>query len=156
MASNWPAAEARSFDLDCHGRLARARAGRSSVPKWRPRRYNEVIGYIRLHFFGSQIRGDYFGVIADRIVRTRRKTFKYRTHKLAPEINIPPGAANSEIAELVKQYVNDCRKELPGGNRRYVDTELLDALAPHIDWRAVSSNGLPFHCGDLQDVGGGT
>ena len=34
--------------------------------------YNEIIGYIKMHFLGSQIRGEYFGVKAKRIVKTRR------------------------------------------------------------------------------------
>ena len=37
--------------------------------------YNEIIGYIRLYFFGTQIRGEYWGVNAKKIVRTRKKSF---------------------------------------------------------------------------------
>ena len=35
-------------------------------------KYNEIIGYIRLHFLGNQIRGEYWGVKAMCQVRTRR------------------------------------------------------------------------------------
>ena len=42
--------------------------------------FNEIVGYIRLHFLGGQIRGEYFGVAAKRIVRTRRKRFEYKRH----------------------------------------------------------------------------
>jgi hypothetical protein len=98
--------------------------------------YNETIGVIRLHFLGSQIRGEYFGVRARRIVRTRYKVFKYKTHKLAPEINIPGEATNAYIAGLVRQYVDDCRREL---DNRYIDTEVLDRIAPHVDWRGLLS-----------------
>jgi hypothetical protein len=50
--------------------------------------YNEIIGFIRLHFLGTQIRGEYCAVNAKRITRTRNKVFEYKTHKLAPEINL--------------------------------------------------------------------
>src|SRR4029077_5456422 len=35
-----------------------------------PWQFNETIGFIRLHFLGSQIRGAYFAVKRKRIVRT--------------------------------------------------------------------------------------
>jgi hypothetical protein len=68
-------------------------------------RFNETIGFIRLHFLGSQIRGDYFSVVRKRIVRTRTKTFEYRTWKLAPEIDqdgiLMPGCSNSLVLILI-------------------------------------------------------
>ncbi|MEX0752567.1 MAG: hypothetical protein WD073_06540 [Xanthobacteraceae bacterium] len=97
-------------------------------------RYNEIIGYIRLHFLGSQIRGEYFSVRKKRIVRTRNKTLEYRTWKIAPEIDIPDGASSTEIFKLIMEYVEDCRKELKG---RYIDVELLQTLSPWIDWRGL-------------------
>ncbi len=45
--------------------------------------FNEVIGHIKLHFLGNQIRGEYWKVNAKRIVKTRSKTLEYATHKLA-------------------------------------------------------------------------
>jgi len=43
--------------------------------------YNEIVGFIRLHFVGSQIRGEYWGVNAKRICRTRRKNLNLKlTH----------------------------------------------------------------------------
>ena len=50
--------------------------------------YNEIIGYIRLYFFGTQVRGEYWGVNSKRVVRTRKKTLEYKTWKLAPEIDL--------------------------------------------------------------------
>ena len=37
--------------------------------------YNEIIGFIRLHFLGSQIRGEYYEVDSKRITKTRKKQF---------------------------------------------------------------------------------
>ena len=37
--------------------------------------YNDVIGYIKLYFYGTQVRGGYWSVKAKRIVRTKKKGF---------------------------------------------------------------------------------
>lgn len=96
--------------------------------------YNEIIGYIKLHFIGLQVRGEYFGVKSKRIVQTRRKIVEYQTYKLAPEIEVPYDASSEEIYGLIQKYLKDCQNEL---SRRYIDTERLDALAPYINWRQM-------------------
>lgn len=96
--------------------------------------YNEIIGWIRLYIIGDQLRGEYFAVRAKRIVRTRRKTFEFKTSKLAPEVSVPSGASNKQIYDLLRDYVNACQRELRG---RYIDTEILDNLAPYIDWKRM-------------------
>ena len=103
-----------------------------------PWNFNEIIGFIRLHFLGSQIRGEYFAVTAKRITRTRKKIFKWQTHKLAPEISVPFEATNLEIWNLIKEYVRDCGEEVKG---RYVDTECLDVLGLYVDWRSFLFEG---------------
>jgi hypothetical protein len=97
-------------------------------------RYNEIIAYVRLHFFGSQLRGEYYRVTARRIVRTRNKIIEYRTHKLAPEMDIPDEASSQEIFQIVLSYVAACETELRG---RYLDKTLLLQLGPCIDWRRL-------------------
>lgn len=93
--------------------------------------FNEIVGYIRLHFLGTQVRGEYFGSPKKRIVRTRKKFFEYKTLKLAPEVPIEPPQGNSEIVSAVREYIDDCRHELP---RRYIDAAMFEALAPYINW----------------------
>jgi hypothetical protein len=95
-------------------------------------RYNEIIGYIRLHFLGSQIRGEYFGVRSKRIVRTRKKVLEYKTWKLAVEMDIPGDSTNEQILKLIREYIDDCRKELKG---RHIDSELIEIIGPYVDWR---------------------
>ena len=97
-------------------------------------RFNEIVGYIRMHFLGTQIRGEWHSVKKKRIVRTRTKLIEYRHWKLAPEVEVQDEATSEEIFQLVLEYVEDCRKEVKG---RFVDTELLQVLGPHIDWRAL-------------------
>ncbi|MGA2365608.1 MAG: hypothetical protein ABSG12_08955 [Steroidobacteraceae bacterium] len=93
--------------------------------------FNEIIGYIRLHFLGSQIRGEYFAVDRKRIVRTRTKTFEYKTLKLAPEIDIAQPCGTGEVLGAIQQYIQACKAELP---QRFIDTSNFDKLAPHIAW----------------------
>lgn len=95
--------------------------------------FNEIIGYIRLHFLGSQVRGEYFGVSRKRIVRTRTKTVEYQTWKLAPEVDIPQPLTQDGILNAIREYINDCRKELPS---RYVDASMFEAIAGSVDWPA--------------------
>jgi len=97
-------------------------------------RFNEIIGYIRLYFFGSQIRGEYYTVDSKRIVRTRKKQFEWRTWKLAPEIDIEPPYGNSEILVAIREYIEDCKKEIP---KRFIDTSTFDIIKQFIDWKAL-------------------
>jgi len=96
--------------------------------------YNEIIGYIRLHFLGSQVRGEYFAVAKARIVRTRTKTLEFRSWKLVPEIEIPQPFTSAEILATVREYLRQCQLEVP---RRHVDTEMFESIAPHVDWLAL-------------------
>lgn len=96
--------------------------------------FNEIIGYIRLHFLGSQVRGEYFGVNKKRIVRTRTRTFEHLTHKLAPEVDILQPLTSESILAAVREYLENCKKELP---LRHIDTVLFEVIAEHVDWRAL-------------------
>lgn len=96
--------------------------------------FNEIIGFLRLHFLGSQVRAEWWSVKAKRITKTRQKQFEYKSHKLAPETSIPSGATNKEIWAAILEHLDDCRKELKG---RYVDSSLLEVIGPHMNWQAV-------------------
>lgn len=96
--------------------------------------FNEIIGYIRLHFLGSQVRGEYFSVNKKRIVRTRTKRFEFMTWKLAPEVEIEPPYGTAEILDAIYEYINDCRREVP---KRYIDTSKFDTIAPFVDWEGL-------------------
>jgi hypothetical protein len=94
-------------------------------------RFNEVIGQIRLHFLGTQVRGEYFAVNRERIVRTRNRTLEFRTYNLAPEADIPFPITDASVLRAIESYLEMCRKELPG---RFVDTELFFRIARHVKW----------------------
>lgn len=96
--------------------------------------FNEIIGYVRLHFLGNQVRGEYFTILRKRIRKTRTRQFAYSTWKLAPEVHIAEPYSSDDVSRAVAEYIDDCRRELP---RRHIDTSVFDALAPHIDWGAL-------------------
>jgi len=96
--------------------------------------FNEIVGFIKLHFLGKQIRGEYFTTKPRRKVKTRRKIFIYNTHKLASEISLDHDATNSEIYTKILAYIERCRKELP---RRYIDDKYLKSIGPFVDWNKL-------------------
>jgi hypothetical protein len=96
--------------------------------------FNEIIGYIKLHFVGTEIRGEYWAVKSKRIVKSSRKEFEYKTHKLAPEISIPQKASNNRIYGIVISYVKSCRLEL---KNRYIDDSQLKIIGPFVNWRKL-------------------
>ena len=97
--------------------------------------FNEIIGFIKLHFLGGQIRGEYFTTKPYRKVRTRKKLFTYSTHKLAPEINLSGNATNAEIYQLILEYIEQCKNELPPS--RYIDEKKIKLIGPYVDWNEL-------------------
>ncbi len=97
-------------------------------------RFNEIVGYVRLHLLGMQVRGELFMVDAKRVVRSRKKLLIYQTHKVALERDIPLNASNEEIFEVILQYIADTRQEL---KPRYVDSSLFELIGKFVDWKAL-------------------
>lgn len=105
-----------------------------------PWEFNEVIGFIKLFFYGSQVRGEYWAVQSKRIVKSRRKQFEYKTHKLHAERRIRE-KSNNHILESVREYIEGCKNELP---RRHIDTREFEALSPHINWVSLYEENNQF------------
>jgi hypothetical protein len=103
-----------------------------------PWRFNEIVGYVHLYFDGNQVLGAYFETRQKKKVLSRRKVFVWRTHKLAPELDVPRNATNAQVLETILEYVNDCRRELP---RRFIDDEWLRTVGPYVDWNALLRSG---------------
>lgn len=107
---------------------ARTRLAESYGGAWK---FNEIVGYIRLHFLGTQVRGEYHGIFKRRIVKTRTKTFEFINWKLVSEVEIPIPITDDGIFGAVLRYIEDCKKELP---RRHIDATLLAAVGKHVRW----------------------
>lgn len=102
--------------------------------------FNERVGYIKLHFLGTQVRGEYWETIAKRKVRTRRKQFEFKTHKLAAEVGIMK-LTKDGIIQAVEEYLARCKKEV---KYRHIDLREFDALKNFIDWPALHKANNPF------------
>ena len=98
--------------------------------------FNEVIGYIRLFFYGTQIRGEYWRVKAKKLVKSRTKIFSLHELKVADEEEIPPGISNSGIFKLVLNYLTKAQntRAIRG---RFIHTSVLEYIGPYIDWNAL-------------------
>jgi len=101
-----------------------------------PWQFNEIIGYIRLHFFGTQIRGEWWRVGAKRVARTRTKILVNRGWKVVYEEEIPDGSASNDIYLLILSYLERAQND-EHLKRFYVDTSVFERIGPHIDWVAA-------------------
>lgn len=96
--------------------------------------YNEIIGHIKLYILGSQIRGEYYRVNAKNIVKTRKKQFKFVSHKIEAELEIPLLEDNIAIYKAILTYIDNCKKNL---KNRFVDSSLFEVIGKHIDWKEL-------------------
>jgi hypothetical protein len=96
--------------------------------------FNEIVGYLRLHLVGTQVRAEHWSVRRKRIVRTRNKTFEYMSHKLAPETDLPVEGTNAEIHAIIVRHIGSCQSLL---RPRIVDMSPLQNLGGHINWQAL-------------------
>lgn len=101
--------------------------------------YNEIIGFIDLHFLGSQVRGEYFEDNKKRHVKSRKKQFEYITHKIAPELNFDKNATNKEIEVIISNYIECCRNEL---KPRYIDDSAFTNIKGYVDWKALMNKNF--------------
>jgi hypothetical protein len=107
-----------------------------------PWEFNEIIAYIRLHFLGSQVRGEFFSAEKKRNLLSRHKVFTFQTWKLAPEVEINGRDPTSEqILDAVREYIRDCKAELK--RDRVIDDSIFEQLAPHLDWQALLRAARP-------------
>ncbi|MBD1388317.1 hypothetical protein IC617_02655 [Neiella sp. HB171785] len=95
--------------------------------------FNEIIGHIKLFFMGSQVRGEYWSTKPRRKVKTRKKEFEFKAHKLAAESEIWD-KTNSGILSAIEEYLSRCEREL---KNRHIDLREFEALKAHIDWVSV-------------------
>jgi len=100
-------------------------------------KYNEIIGFISLHFLGSQVRGEYWQTEVKRIVRTRKKTFVWKTHKLAVEGQLHNCKNSLEVFGEIVKYISACKEELPN---RYIDDTKFLSIGPYVDWIEMIQN----------------
>lgn len=103
--------------------------------------FNEVVGHIKLYFLGTQVRGEYWSTGPKRKVKTRRKQFEYKTHKLAVEERIREKTSAGVLA-AVEEYLIGCKREL---KNRHIDLREFNMLKNHLDWLSLFAETNPLH-----------
>jgi len=100
--------------------------------------FNEIIGYIRLYFYGRQVRGEWWRVNRKRVVRSRNKLFTRREHNVVHEEFIENDSTSKQIYQSILAYLKRAQddKRL---KRFYADTSVFERLGPHVDWKAAFS-----------------
>jgi len=98
--------------------------------------FNEIVGFIRLYFFLSEIRGEYWLTSAKKIVRTRRKVFYPPGTDFGFGERIPPGSSNFEIYRRIEMFLGRIKREKKF-KRRYVDKSVLENIGLHINWNKL-------------------
>lgn len=112
-----------------------------SSKRWRPYNYNDVVGWIRLYIYGTQLRYDLYWVNKKRISkRMKNPTFFVVRHMMT----IPVGHSrdSTEIFSRLMSWIEAASKK---GilKKRFVDTAALRAIGPNLNWsRLFSSNQL--------------
>ena len=95
--------------------------------------FNEIIGYIKLYFMGSQVRGEYWSTLPKRKSRTRKKQFEYKTHKLYVEKTIW-NKTSEGVLSTIEEYLAGCKNEL---KNRHIDLREFDYIKNHLDWLSL-------------------
>jgi len=111
--------------------------------------FNEVVGWIRLFVFCTQLRGETFWAKGQRLTRKGRRRFEWIGK--AVELDIGEHEASQEIFGRLIEELHALRTECPYAGR-VIDLTCLKAIGPHVDWRALmsaaergSADGPPRH-----------
>jgi hypothetical protein len=96
--------------------------------------YNDIIGYLKLFFYGSQIRSEYWFVKAKRIVKTNKKNFDCHSFSTGPAITIVYEKDSVGIYQKICELIDYYRKKL---KIRFIDTSIFDTVGPYIDWESL-------------------
>ena len=96
--------------------------------------YNDIIGYIKLFFYGTQVRAQYWSIKAKRIIKTKKKDFICKDWSYGPAISVHYEKDSLGIYNRIIELVDFFKKEL---NNRFVDTSKLDVIGRYIDWKLV-------------------
>src|SRR6266568_429974 len=95
--------------------------------------FNQIVGWIRLYTWPSNIRAYIFSA-KERITKVmRRKTFDTRRGNFI-EMRVFPNQSNEEILAQLRARILAEVAERRRLRRLYVDLGVLDTLGPHIDW----------------------
>jgi hypothetical protein len=112
-------------------RLAEERI-RAEYGHWR---HNQVIGWIRLLALTHQIQGEYYFIEAKRIHKNiGNKKLVWQGKTL--EVHFFPEQSSSDVYRELCDALDQLQSQKPFKGR-FLDTEMLLAIGPHLNWRTL-------------------
>lgn len=99
--------------------------------------YNEIVGYLRLYLYHSQIRVEHWQHDVKRIVKSRKKLYCRKSPKIIEEINIKDRSSKSEVKEAIEAAISACEFKFKGF---YLDLNYFNMMKDHVDWAGVIAN----------------
>lgn len=96
--------------------------------------YNDVIGYIKLYFSGSQVRADHWSVKAKRIVKSKKKEFICIEESIYGATTIHFEKESLGIYNKIIELVDEIKSTL---RNRYIETSKFEAIGPYVDWKKL-------------------
>ena len=96
--------------------------------------YNDIIGYIKLYFIGTQVRADHWYVKAKRIVRSKKKDFICIEEAICGATTIHFEKNSEDIYNKIKELVDDIKGTL---KKRHIETSKFEAIGSYVDWKKL-------------------
>lgn len=99
-----------------------------------PWRFNQIVGYIRLYWLGSQLRGELWFMNAKRAGRQLTKK-QFSLKDRAFELHVGPEQSCGEIFQCICQKLRAFEKN--GQRRLFLDWEQFENIGRFVDWRSL-------------------
>ena len=99
--------------------------------------YNEIVGYLRLYLYHSQIRVEYWQHDVKSIKKSRKRFYCRKSPKIVEEINIKDRRSKSEIKEAIEAAVKLCECKFKD---RFLDLNYFNMMKGYVDWAGVIAN----------------
>ena len=100
--------------------------------------FNQINGYVRLYFYGDQIRGEWWKTDSKQKGRFVRKELK-----IVYEEFLPKGSTNVQIYALILEYLRRAQEDRRL-RRFHIDKCIFERLGPHVDWNGVYGSANLF------------
>jgi hypothetical protein len=98
--------------------------------------FNEIIGWIRLYFYGDQVRGEWWKIDKSTKHKSRHKQFEYREYKFVYEELMDRNITSRKIYRHILNYLARAKAD-PRVRKHFVDTSVFERIGPHVNWKAL-------------------
>ena len=95
--------------------------------------YNDIVGYLKFHKFGNDIRCAYYKGYNKKAVRNGKRSFEIVDDSIL-KITINKSYQNNQIIKEVKEIIKSC-KAMDEFKNRFIDTKAFDNMVNFIDWQ---------------------